>query len=116
MRADAAQVHSFTGLAPSVALHIPWDKVDDYAALLPDDRRHAVVARHAFTFAQFIAAAAARGYRAEYPSFRYAYRGRPTPFTSTEFMTPDGCGVEVVSAVGRVGPHAYYKAPCPSHD
>jgi len=31
--ADAAQVHAFTGLAPSVALHIPWDKVDDYAAL-----------------------------------------------------------------------------------
>ena len=31
--ADAAQVHKFTGLAPSVALHIPWDKVDDYAAL-----------------------------------------------------------------------------------
>jgi len=31
--ADAAQVHRFTGLAPKVALHIPWDKVDDYAAL-----------------------------------------------------------------------------------
>ncbi|MCA0295847.1 MAG: L-rhamnose isomerase [Actinobacteria bacterium] len=31
--ADAAQVHKFTGLAPSVALHIPWDKTDDYAAL-----------------------------------------------------------------------------------
>ncbi len=31
--ADAAQVHRFTGLAPSVALHIPWDRVDDYAAL-----------------------------------------------------------------------------------
>ena len=31
--ADAAQVHAFTGLAPTVALHIPWDKVDDYAAL-----------------------------------------------------------------------------------
>ncbi len=31
--ADAAQVNKFTGLAPSVALHIPWDKVDDYAAL-----------------------------------------------------------------------------------
>jgi L-rhamnose isomerase/sugar isomerase len=31
--ADAAQVHKFTGLSPSVALHIPWDKVDDYAAL-----------------------------------------------------------------------------------
>ena len=31
--ADAAQVHKNTGLAPTVALHIPWDKVDDYAAL-----------------------------------------------------------------------------------
>jgi L-rhamnose isomerase / sugar isomerase len=31
--ADAATVHRFTGVAPSVALHIPWDKVDDYAAL-----------------------------------------------------------------------------------
>ncbi|MFK0172749.1 L-rhamnose isomerase [Streptomyces sp. NPDC090306] len=30
---DAAQVHRFTGVAPTVALHIPWDKVDDYAAL-----------------------------------------------------------------------------------
>jgi L-rhamnose isomerase / sugar isomerase len=30
---DAAQVHKSTGLAPKVALHIPWDKVDDYAAL-----------------------------------------------------------------------------------
>lgn len=31
--ADAAQVNRFTGVAPSVALHIPWDRVDDYAAL-----------------------------------------------------------------------------------
>jgi L-rhamnose isomerase/sugar isomerase len=31
--ADAAVVHKHTGVAPSVALHIPWDKVDDYAAL-----------------------------------------------------------------------------------
>ena len=31
--ADAAAVHRFTGLAPTVALHIPWDQVDDYAAL-----------------------------------------------------------------------------------
>ena len=31
--ADAATVHRFTGLAPVVALHIPWDKVDDYAKL-----------------------------------------------------------------------------------
>ncbi|WP_410171993.1 L-rhamnose isomerase [Amycolatopsis heterodermiae] len=31
--ADAATVHRFTGIAPSVALHIPWDRVDDYGAL-----------------------------------------------------------------------------------
>src|SRR5215475_1901427 len=30
---DAAQVHNYTGVAPSMAVHIPWDKVDDYAAL-----------------------------------------------------------------------------------
>ncbi|MGY0020495.1 L-rhamnose isomerase [Streptomyces sp. YJ-C3] len=30
---DAAKVHEFTGIAPKVALHIPWDTVDDYAAL-----------------------------------------------------------------------------------
>ena len=30
---DAAQVHKFTGVAPTVAVHIPWDKVDDYAEL-----------------------------------------------------------------------------------
>ncbi len=31
--ADAATVNRFTGLAPTVALHIPWDKVEDYGAL-----------------------------------------------------------------------------------
>src|SRR5689334_127673 len=31
--ADAAAVHRFTGLSPSVALHIPWDLVDDFGAL-----------------------------------------------------------------------------------
>jgi L-rhamnose isomerase/sugar isomerase len=31
--ADAGMVHRFTGVAPTVALHIPWDKVGDYAAL-----------------------------------------------------------------------------------
>ncbi len=31
--ADAAQVHRHTGIAPTVALHIPWDKVDDYGQL-----------------------------------------------------------------------------------
>jgi len=31
--ADAAQVQRFTSVAPTVALHIPWDKVDDYRDL-----------------------------------------------------------------------------------
>jgi L-rhamnose isomerase/sugar isomerase len=31
--ADAATVHRFTGLAPTVALHIPWDMVDDFGKL-----------------------------------------------------------------------------------
>ena len=35
--ADAAEVHRLTGLAPTVALHIPWDETPDFGAL----RRHA---------------------------------------------------------------------------
>ncbi len=35
--ADAAKVHELTGLAPQVALHIPWDEVEDFATL----RKHA---------------------------------------------------------------------------
>jgi L-rhamnose isomerase/sugar isomerase len=31
--ADAAVVHRYTGVAPTVALHIPWDLVEDYADL-----------------------------------------------------------------------------------
>jgi L-rhamnose isomerase/sugar isomerase len=31
--ADAAEVHRVTGLAPSVALHVPWDRVDDFDKL-----------------------------------------------------------------------------------
>jgi len=31
--ADAAKVNEFTGLSPKVALHIPWDRVDDYGEL-----------------------------------------------------------------------------------
>lgn len=31
---EAAKVHKLTGIAPSVALHIPWDKVDDYSKIL----------------------------------------------------------------------------------
>src|SRR5947208_8023784 len=30
---DAALVHALTGVTPSIALHIPWDAVPDYAAL-----------------------------------------------------------------------------------
>lgn len=30
---DAATVHRFTGVSPTVALHIPWDKTDDWGAL-----------------------------------------------------------------------------------
>ncbi|HHT28553.1 MAG TPA: L-rhamnose isomerase [Firmicutes bacterium] len=30
---DAAHVHRMTGIAPSVALHIPWDLVDDWSAV-----------------------------------------------------------------------------------
>ncbi len=31
--ADAGYVHKLTGVAPTVAIHIPWDKTDDYTAL-----------------------------------------------------------------------------------
>ena len=40
--ADAAQVHRHTGLAPTVALHIPWDRVDDYGALRAHAEEHGV--------------------------------------------------------------------------
>ncbi|MEO5884504.1 MAG: L-rhamnose isomerase [Candidatus Limnocylindrales bacterium] len=40
--ADAAQVHRFTGVSPTVALHIPWDKVDDYADLARHAADHGV--------------------------------------------------------------------------
>lgn len=31
--ADAAQTHAFTGAAPRVSLHYPWDRVEDWAGL-----------------------------------------------------------------------------------
>ncbi|MFI9173926.1 L-rhamnose isomerase [Streptomyces lincolnensis] len=40
--ADAAKVHEFTGVAPTVALHIPWDKVEDYGKLASFAREHGV--------------------------------------------------------------------------
>jgi L-rhamnose isomerase/sugar isomerase len=31
--ADAAMVHRLTGICPTVAIHVPWDRVDDWNAL-----------------------------------------------------------------------------------
>lgn len=31
--ADAGYIHKLTGVAPSIAIHIPWDKADDWDAL-----------------------------------------------------------------------------------
>ena len=42
-RADAGQVNKYTGSAPSVALHIPWDKVEDYAKLAAHAKEQGVV-------------------------------------------------------------------------
>ena len=39
---DAAAVHRFTGVAPSVAVHIPWDAVDDYTKLAEHARNEGV--------------------------------------------------------------------------
>jgi len=39
---DAAQVHKYTGAAPSVALHIPWDKVESYSDLAKHAADHGV--------------------------------------------------------------------------
>ena len=43
---DAAQVHRYTGVAPSIALHIPWDRVEDYAALAAHAKRTASARHH----------------------------------------------------------------------
>jgi L-rhamnose isomerase/sugar isomerase len=40
--ADAAMVHRLTGVAPTVALHIPWDRVEDYAALAKFAGEHGI--------------------------------------------------------------------------
>jgi L-rhamnose isomerase / sugar isomerase len=39
---DAAYIHKLSGIAPSIAVHIPWDKVDDYAALGQFAREHGI--------------------------------------------------------------------------
>jgi L-rhamnose isomerase/sugar isomerase len=40
--ADAAQVHKYTGVAPRLALHIPWDTVEDYGALVRAAREQGI--------------------------------------------------------------------------
>jgi len=40
--ADAAQVHAYTGIAPRVSLHVPWDLVDDFADLARHAKEHGV--------------------------------------------------------------------------
>ncbi|MBZ0283893.1 MAG: L-rhamnose isomerase [Anaerolineae bacterium] len=39
---DAAYIHQLCGIAPSLAVHIPWDKVDDYAALGQYAKEHGI--------------------------------------------------------------------------
>ena len=39
---DAAQVHRFTGVAPTVAIHIPWDRVDDFEKLARHAKDHGI--------------------------------------------------------------------------
>ncbi|SDG51352.1 L-rhamnose isomerase [Klenkia brasiliensis] len=39
---DAATVHRFTGVAPLVSLHIPWDRVEDFAALAEHARAQGI--------------------------------------------------------------------------
>src|ERR1700728_2233169 len=47
---DAAQVHKYTGVAPVMAVHIPWDKVDDYEALSAHARGNRIGAVNANVF------------------------------------------------------------------
>jgi L-rhamnose isomerase / sugar isomerase len=40
--ADAGMVHRLTGVCPSVAIHVPWDRVDDWSALRRAAAEHGV--------------------------------------------------------------------------
>ena len=42
---DAAEVHRLTGTAPAVALHFPWDAVDDLGALRAHAKARASINR-----------------------------------------------------------------------
>jgi L-rhamnose isomerase/sugar isomerase len=40
--ADAGQVHAYTGICPRVALHIPWDRTDDWSSIKALANQHGV--------------------------------------------------------------------------
>jgi L-rhamnose isomerase/sugar isomerase len=40
--ADAGYIHRLTGIAPTIAIHIPWDKTDDYDALKGEAASHGI--------------------------------------------------------------------------
>jgi|FLYN01.1.fsa_nt_gi L-rhamnose isomerase/sugar isomerase len=40
--ADAGYIHRLTGIAPTIAIHIPWDKTQDYDALQAEARSHGI--------------------------------------------------------------------------
>ncbi len=39
---DAGYIHKLSGIAPSIAIHIPWDKVDDYNAMKQYAAEHGI--------------------------------------------------------------------------
>src|SRR5580704_13810162 len=60
---DAAQVHRFTGVAPSMAVHIPWDKDDDYelgSVCNPDPRVRKKAVAHLLECVDIMDAAGSR--------------------------------------------------------
>ncbi len=40
--ADAGYIHRLTGIAPTIAVHIPWDKTEDYDALKEEAASHGI--------------------------------------------------------------------------
>jgi len=40
--ADAGYIHKLTGVAPTIAIHIPWDKANDYDAVKAEAKSHGI--------------------------------------------------------------------------
>lgn len=99
--------------------NIPWGDGD--AAAQAEVTVRAAVEHLGFLYPpgsldELVSHARSLGYEPEYEPFRYSYLGRQTPYTVTEFLTPDGFGVEAVTVDGRVGPHAVYSDSCLNRD